>query len=362
MINVGIIVGNITLGHGTERAVANLVNMLSSQGTYNITIISLYSHPCESCYFELTSSVHIEHLNLSNASILKRFVGYFEFIKKTQDILKKRNICLLLGTTHALNCLMIFFSRNIKKIGCEHMSYMASPKLSRFFRRICYKKLNAIVTLTNKDAEHYSFIEKSRLFVIPNSLSFFYKSPATLINKRIIAAGRLTEQKGFDMLIEAAQIIKRYTKGWSIDIFGEGEDEEKLIKLMHEKELTDFVSIKSPVKNIQLELLNSSIYVMSSRWEGLPMILLETKACGLPIVSFDCPEGPADIIDSGYDGYLVKLNDVEELANKIVLLCNDFDLRKKMGNMAYVNSQKFSSSEILKRWVELFTKMQKERL
>lgn len=362
MINVGIIVGNITLGHGTERAVTNLANMLVTLGSYNVTIISLYSRSDDSCYFDIARQINIVHLNLSNDSVLNRFVGYYSFIKKTKQILKDSDIQLLLATTHALNCLMIFFSSKIKRIACEHMNYNACPKISRCLRHICYNSLDAVVTLTNKDAEHYSFIEKSKVWVIPNSVSFFCKQPATLTHKRIIAAGRLTEQKGFDMLIEAAQIIKRYTKGWSIDIFGDGADEEKLIKLIYEKELADFISIKPPVKNIQLELLNSSIYVMSSRWEGLPMILLEAKACGLPIVSFDCPEGPADIIDSGYDGYLVKLNNVEELANKIVLLCNDFDLRKKMGNMAYVNSQKFSSSEILKRWVELFRKMQKERL
>lgn len=352
--NVAILIGDISRSAGTERAVTNLANMLVKYGDYNVTILSCFSSENDAPYYDLEDDVCLLHYNLNKNTIVNRFSSYFKIIKKTNKIIKDKNIDFLIGTTHAFNCLMICMLRKVKKIACEHMSYAACPTISNKIRKFCYPKLSALVLLTNADAIHYKFIEQSKLFVIPNSLSFIADEPAKLENKRIIAVGRLTEQKGFDMLISIAQIIKDKIPDWHIDILGDGEDKDKLLHMIDEQHLESFVSIKPPTKNIKEELLTSSIYVMTSRWEGLPMILLEAKACGLPIISFDCPEGPADVINDEEDGFLVATTKDKVFAEKIIYLCRNNDKRLAFGNESYLNSKKYLPVNIFEKWKTLF--------
>lgn len=355
--NIAILIGDISRSAGTERAVTNLSNMLVKYGEYNVTILSCFSSENNNPYYELEDKVNIVHYNLSKDSLVNRFSSYINIIGKTNKIIKEKSIDILLGTTHAFNCLMICMSRKVKKVACEHMSYEACPLISKKIRKFCYPRLSAIVLLTNADAKHYYFVDKSKLFVIPNSLSFVADEPAKLENKRIIAVGRLTEQKGFDILMSIAQIIKDEIPDWHIDIFGDGEDKSKLLELISEKKLESFVIINPPTKNIKGELLASSLFVMTSRWEGLPMILLEAKACGLPIVSFDCPEGPADVIRDCEDGFLIECGDINALSEKIILLGKNLELRKQFGLMAKQSSNKYTASSIFIKWNDLFNSL-----
>ena len=355
--NLAILIGDISRSAGTERSVTNLSNMLVKYGEYNVTILSCFSSENNNPYYELEDKVNIVHYNFSKDSLVNRFSSYINIIGKTNKIIKEKSIDILLGTTHAFNCLMICMSRKVKKVACEHMSYEACPLISKKIRKFCYPRLSAIVLLTNADAKHYKFIEQSKLFVIPNSLSFIADEPAKLENKRIIAVGRLTEQKGFDILMSIAQIIKDEIPDWHIDIFGDGEDKSKLLELISEKKLESFVTINPPTKNIKEELLSSSLFVMTSRWEGLPMILLEAKACGLPIVSFDCPEGPADVIRDCEDGFLIECGDISALSEKIILLGKNQELRKQFGMMAKQSSNKYTASSIFIKWNDLFNSL-----
>ena len=160
--------------------------MLVKYGDYNVTILSCFSSENDAPYYDVEDDVCLFHYNLNKNTIVNRFSSYFKIIKKTNKIIKDKNIDFLIGTTHAFNCLMICMLRKVKKIACEHMSYAACPTISNKIRKFCYPKLSALVLLTNADAIHYKFIEQSKLFVIPNSLSFIADEPAKLENKRII--------------------------------------------------------------------------------------------------------------------------------------------------------------------------------
>lgn len=348
--NIAITIFDITSPSGTERAVANLANLLTEYGNYNVSIVSLYSHDGGKCYYELNSKIKIKHLGIKKTNLFFRLYSYIKLIFLMRNFIKSNNINIIFGTTHAQNCLSIFYNKNVKKVACEHMGYDACPTISSFIRRICYKHLDKTVLLTRSDYKKYHFIEESKKCVIPNSLSFECKSPSTLDKKRIIAIGRLTYQKGFDILIKIAVLIKKDLPNWKIDIFGEGEDYINLIKMIHDYDLKDYVFINSTTQNIKKELLDSSIYVMSSRYEGLPMVLLEAKACGLPIVSFNCPEGPADVIVNGKDGFIIESNDINGFANKVVELAKSPFTLSSFGSVAYKNSQKYCAENIYKMW------------
>ena len=357
MNNIAIIIGNISNHAGTERAVTNLANLLVKSNKYNISIISMYSKNGDKCYYDINKSIIIHHLNLSNKNKIARLLNYLIFLRKVNRIINFNNIECIIGTTHAINSLISNYRKKVKTIGCEHMSYNACPPISRHIRKILYKKLDSVVVLTNADAKHYSFIQKDKLYVIPNSVSFECDYSSTLENKRMIAVGRLTYQKGYDILINIAKQIKNECPEWTIDIFGDGEDKENLLKLISENELNNYIHIKNPTQNIQNELLNSSLYLMTSRFEGLPMVLIEAQVCGLPIVSFNCPEGPADVVSDNANGYLVTMNNRDEYANKVIALCKNINLRKEFGRIAKESAKKYSTERIYEKWVELFNSL-----
>lgn len=357
--NVGIIIGDISKSAGTERAVTNLSNLLVEHGNYNVYCISVQTTVNAKCYYDLDPRVTLIHLNITPKNILNRIIEYVRFVLKTNRIIKLYKLDFLLGTTHAYNILMYFMKNKTIKIACEHMNYAACPGFSAFARKMLYPKLNAVVLLTNADSKNYSFINENKKFVIPNSLSFKVGEPAKLDNKRIICVGRLTKQKGFDLLIEAVSRIKNELCGWKIDIFGSGEDKENLLKIIQQNDLSKIIQINEPTHQIKEELLNSSFYVMSSRWEGLPMILLEAKACGLPIISFDCPEGPADVVKNNIDGFLIENGNTEELGEYILKLCNDKVLRKNMGENAFINAKEFSSEKVFVKWEKMIERVSK---
>ena len=353
MKTIGIVIDDITKGAGTERAVINLSNMLCESDKYDVYIFSLFSDDEKKLYYVYNSKIKIIHLNLNKDKIHNKLIQifmYFSLIKLLKNFVNKYKIDTILGTGTMINSILSFVPRKTKRIACEHMSFDSCPTLSKFARRLCYPKLDNIVLLTYSDFRKYTFISDTKKKVIPNSLSFITREKAELKSKRIIAVGRLTKQKGFDLLLETAVLLKSELPDWYIDIFGSGEDKDILESQIKNLKLEGFVKINPPTKNIQLELLNSSIYLMTSRWEGLPMILIEAKSCGLPCVSFDCPEGPADIIKHNEDGFLVEFGNIDSLAKYVIQLAKDRGLLNMYSQKAFDNSLEFSSSSILPKW------------
>ncbi|MBR1404732.1 MAG: glycosyltransferase family 4 protein [Treponema sp.] len=352
--NIAILIGDISESAGTERAVTNLSNILQNSGKYQVVIISHYSENGNTCYYPLNSDVIIEHLEMQNKGLFDRLKKSKLLLRKIEELCKRYQIEILIGTTHGYNIQLSKLVGNVKKIGCEHINYDSAPLYSRVLRKLTYPKLDAVVCLTQKDSEKYRFVGNNKVFVIPNSLSFAVESPAKLENKKIIAVGRLTKQKGWDYLVAAASKIKESLPDWHIDIFGCGEEEENLLMQIKNNHTDDYVSIRSPTPDIKKEMLDSSIMVETSRWEGFPMVLLEAQACGLPLVGFDCPEGPADIIRNGECGYLVPVGNIGKFADCVVKIASDLQLRKKMGQSSFELAKRFSSENIGSKWFELF--------
>ena len=178
---------------------------------------------------------------------------------------------------------------------------------------------------------------------------------------RVIAVGRLDYQKGFDRLIQAWELIQksgRYSD-WQLDIFGQGEWRKMLQQAVDDKGLSDSVLINQPTQDIGKEYAGSSMLVMSSHYEGFPMVMIEAMACGLPVVSFDYKCGPRDIIQDGQNGLIVTDGDIQGLADAMMRLMNDESLRKQMSERAKKVVDIYSEKTVMKQWTELFESLVK---
>ena len=214
------------------------------------------------------------------------------------------------------------------------------------------QKLKAVVLLTKEDAE--SWKGATQTYVIPNSLPFEPEKSSSLQNKQAIAVGRYNHAKGYEYLIEAWKIVNNNHPDWVIDIYGSGELKEQVIKQIEQAGLQKTMLMHEPTDDIMDKYLESSICVVSSRYEGFSMVILEAMACGLPVVSFDCPHGPREIIKDKEDGRLAKHKDIGDLAQMMVLLMSDAELRRKMGEQAIKNIARYEPLAIMNQWINLF--------
>lgn len=214
------------------------------------------------------------------------------------------------------------------------------------------KEFDALVVLTSKDALNWEKIKQAT--VIPNFLPFLPPATSTCTPKKIISVGRLEEQKGYDLLIKAWAIVAKQHPDWRINVFGEGTLREKLNEEIRESLIFESFTLRHPSNEIVEEYISSSIFVLSSRFEGFGLVLIEAMACGLPVISFNCPDGPSDIISDGIDGFLVDNGNVIQLAEKICLLIENESLRHTMGKNARENVKRYSAEIIMKKWIDLF--------
>lgn len=215
---------------------------------------------------------------------------------------------------------------------------------------------DAFVVLSEQDRQAWLATDPQTI-AIPNPLSFSVLDASDLTSKRIIAVGRFTAQKGFDLLIEAfALLAKRYPQ-WSLDIFGAGPDYNYLQDCIKRFALADQVRLNSTSQNIRQEMLQSSIFAFSSRYEGFGLVLTEAMACGIPCVSFDCKSGPSEILTQAEDGYLVACYDVVGFSNALEILMVDEKKRVEMGAHARENVKRFLPENIMLQWDQLFHKV-----
>ncbi len=219
------------------------------------------------------------------------------------------------------------------------------------------QRLERFVVLSNEDYNHWP--ELNNKLVIPNSLNYFPTFYSSCDSNRIIAAGRYTYQKGFDLLIDAWEIVKKSHPHWLLDIYGAG-DTVFYESLAKRKNVSDVVRCHGAVSDIYAKYRESSIFVLSSRYEGFGMVLLEAMSTGLPAVSFACPCGPSDIIHDGEDGILVENGHVKKLADAIIWMIENPQKRIEFGVKARENSKRFSQDTIMKNWIDLFDSVMKK--
>ncbi len=218
-------------------------------------------------------------------------------------------------------------------------------------------RFDKFVVLTNEDRGYWGNLRN--IEVIPNAAMLVSNGYSDVQNKRVIAVGRLDYQKGFDRLLQAWKIVCQNDKyaDWHLDIFGQGEWKGMLQQMIDEAEMNNRVCINRPTVNIGEEYTKSDMLVMSSNYEGFPMVMIEAMACGLPVVSFDYKCGPKDIIRHGDNGLLVSNGDIEGLAVAMMKLMEDEAYRKRLSDNARKIVSTYSEETVMNRWIELFNSL-----
>lgn len=217
------------------------------------------------------------------------------------------------------------------------------------------RRFDKFVVLTNEDRGYWG--DLPNIEVIPNAAMQVSDAYSDVMNKRVIAVGRLDYQKGFDRLIQAWELVQHTGKftDWKLDIYGQGEWQEMLQQMIDKAELQNIVCLNRPTKQIGEEYVKSDMLVMSSNYEGFPMVMIEAMACGLPVVSFDYKCGPKDIIQSGINGLLVPNGDIQALADAMMKVMEDEAYRKMLSLNARKVVDTYSEQAVMAQWIRLFT-------
>jgi glycosyltransferase involved in cell wall biosynthesis len=260
---------------------------------------------------------------------------------------------IVIATRPGLNLLACEVAQpGLVTIGEEHMHFSHHTPSRQAAIRRRYEALDALVVLTEQDAREYREIlgDATELIRMPNAVPALPGGRSTTEHPVVVAAGRLTRQKGFDRLIPAfARVVER-EPDWTLRICGAGPGLGRLRRLVIAHDLANHVFLLGDVKRIEEQFEQASLFVLSSRYEGFPMVLIEAMSKGLPIVSFDCPTGPAEIIDDGVNGLLVPEGDEAALAEALLALIADPPRRRAFGAAAAEKAATFSLGAIGPRW------------
>ncbi|MCQ2226761.1 MAG: glycosyltransferase family 4 protein [Bacteroidales bacterium] len=344
---------------GIERVTAAKANFFAETMGYDVTIISAYSQDAEDSY-ELSPQVHRKCLGLKyvddsrnfiikNVQRLKVFIeAIVKFNKYVRDI--EPDVIVYTWVLGAI--LLPVTMRKALKVYESHTPLHRIP--FSFFQRFSAKCADKVVCLTNGDAKEYERYTKN-VIVIPNFVdNRGEKCPDYAVHKAI-AVGRLSEEKGFDILLSAWKIAVEKNPDWILEIFGEGEKRSDLEEQIRSLKIGNSVVLRGNVENVMSQYATSSLQIMTSRYEGLPMTLIEGQTCGLPCVCTNFRYGASDVIENGQNGIIVDVDDVEALASSMIQLMSNEQLRQKMGMNAQKRAKDYSSEVILNRWMQLFS-------
>lgn len=360
---------------GVERVLSLKASYMAEHYGYDITII-LTEGKGKPLFYPLSDKIKVINLDINfeelwTCSFVKKV---FIYLKKqriykrliTQELMRLRpdiTVSLLRREINFLNDIKDG-SRKIGELHINRANYRNfeandTNVFKRFFSKLWMsnlvrnlKHLDAFVVLTNEDKQAWK--ELTNIHVIPDPLSFQPTAHSPLKRQRVVAVGRYTYQKGFDLLLQAWVKIEKQLPDWQLAIYGDG-DRSPYEQLIHDLGIDPTrCLLNGTTSDIQKEYVDSSLFVFSSRFEGFGMVLVEAMACGLPVVSFDCPWGPRGIIKDGEDGLLVENGNVDDLVSKLCLLMSDKQKRNDMAKVALQNVQRFNLEKIALQWKTLF--------
>ena len=370
MIQIAYIIDCMYNSGGTERVLTVCANALSEY--HDITIVTAFQQRRPDC-FSLSPNVKRHDLEISedmSGSQKKRI-----YKSKLSRYLRKESfdIAVSLGGMdldflHSINdgskkIVWLHYAIDIAQTSWvgPHPTVIKKIRAQLVtWRRIYHaRKYDQIVVISKADLEKWQKYTHKAICIY-NPLTIVSSLTSNLLNKCVIAAGRLDYQKGFDYLIDAWSLVAEKHPDWHLNIFGEGDLREALQHQIDKLRLRNSITLCGRTSEIEKEYANHSIFVLSSRAEGFGLVLVEAASCGLPLVAFNCPSGPSELVLNGKNGLLVnKVGDMSLMARAICNLIEDEELRKKMGIEAQEFSKLFQVENIIPHWNTLFSYVMK---
>jgi glycosyltransferase involved in cell wall biosynthesis len=366
---------SIHTADGAARVLTMKANYFAEHFGYDITIL-LTEGKGLPFFYHVSDKIKIINYDLNfeqlwNCPFWKKFFIYIPKQIKYKRLVRKELMRIRPDITISLLRREINFLNDIKdgskKMGEIHVhrdnyrnfkdekSNFIMNLFAKFWSRQLLnnlKKLDRFVVLTDKDRE--SWIELANVVTIPNPSPFTPSTISTLTEKRVIAVARYSHEKGIDLLLQAWALVEKKTEKWRLEVFGDG-DTTAFNAIIDKLGINRSRCIlNGRTSDIEQEYLKSTIAVCSSRFEGFGMIIIEAMACGLAVVSFDCPWGPQSIINDGQDGVLVENGNIEKLADALVSLIQDEKKRNNIAINAVQSVKRFQMDRIANQWKQLF--------
>ena len=363
---------------GVERIVSVKASYFADVLGYDVTVI-VTEGKGRASFFPLSDKVKVINFELGfeelwRASFFRKVLLYLQKQRRFKKLLTAELMRIRPDFTISMLRREINFLTGIrdgsKKIGELHVNRAnyrnfeqnESNVLKKLFAKLWMdslvrklKKLDRLVVLTEKSK--VSWPELSNVVVIPDPLPFQVEAKSDLHAKRIITIGRYAYQKGYDMLLRAWAEIEKKFPDWQLAIYGMG-NQNSLRNQMKDLGIDSARCIlNGPVSDVTKEYLNSSVFVLPSRFEGFGLVIIEAMSCGVPVVAFNCPMGPDEIITDGEDGFLVSVGDVCALTEKLQMLMQNRELRMKFSETAYRNSARYRIERVSNQWMQLFTQL-----
>jgi len=363
---VAIFLSDMTFAGGIQRVAAGLTR--DFQPWYDTVLLTV--EPLKSPAF-YEAGLDFRSLNfLRNASSrLRVLYGLFVAGRRLRRFVLQNKIDTVVAIWYDwASVAALLLPRSVKKIGWEHISYSEPTETWQKIRSRTYRYLDAVVSLTETDLPAFEKIA-SKVQCIPNYVPAIEPDPADARENILLTVGHLISRKGIDRLLLALKQPLLDNPTWKLVVVGGGEKGradsgylDSVMTLIQTLQLQGRVEFHSATERIDDWYSRASIYVMGSRMEGLPMVLIEAKAHGLPAVAFDCPTGPREIIRTGVDGFLVD-NDSDEFGRSVAKLMNDAGLRRRMGTAAAKDvEERFSPQPILAKWVNLIESLHANKI
>ena len=357
MKNVCFLIGNLNNSGGTERVTSLIANKLCEDNRYNIFILSLWEG--QKPFFSLNANIKTYSLYNIKPSFKKQL---FPTIKKIRNFVKDNKIDVLIDVDSILCVFMVpaLIGLSTKHICWEHFTFNTNLGIKQrdLGRKLAARYCDYVVTLTNRDKELWEEgLEKinAKIVAIPNPTPYENcNNQPSLDSKVVLAVGRLTYSKGFDLLLQAWKQVVSVKEDWKLQIVGNGEDESKLKTLADQLNITDSVEFIPATKNIVEYYQSASIFCLSSRFEGFGMVILEAMSFGLPVVSFNCEVGPDELVEHYKNGLLAEPLNIADLSDCILEMINVPDeIYKKYVLNSKMYSNKYLIGNIVDKWIEI---------
>jgi glycosyltransferase involved in cell wall biosynthesis len=361
--HIAIVCSRLDMPGGIERATVNLSNLLQENG-HPVTL--LIADCTKTSFYTIQPSVNIILADLNfgiteQGNIITRKLDLYRHIQELGKIFSEIHASIIIGTEYHFSIASkLARNKHASKILAwehHHINWLQKNRFWNFLFKKIYPQLDQVVCQNKREAELYASLG-CRTATIPYSVPETPREIADLDQKNILTIGRLIKRKGVELIPAIAEKVFQECRDWKWKIIGDGEELENLKAEIEKRKLGKQLVIAAPVsEHVSDEYRNASIYVMTSRSECLPMVLLEATSFGLPCIAFDCLTGPADIIRDKEDGYIVGPEDVDAMAMAIIELARNEEKRRQMGRMAYQNSSRYSSDRVYESWKKLFDQL-----